>query len=194
MSTILEKFFSSFRCLLPPLLRVAQPLRHPRRVEPASHPCEVPVPGCVWQIVGHRPDAPQRRKQIAVPAGHHAVTTAARLEAIEHASGRWQLRRRQRCRAPVSSLACAGIPGRDEQEASIWSWQSPFMSACDPLIQAERRFKTRCLNRSRWDFFPCRGPVVPCLTLSLVCATYHSAVKPGNLDYDDKCSSRSRRD
>ena len=49
----------------------------------------------------------------------------------------------------------------------MWSWQSPFMSACDPLIQAERRFKARCLNRSRWDLFPCRGPVVPCRTLSL---------------------------
>jgi hypothetical protein len=31
------------------------------------------------------------------------------------------------------------------------SRQSPFMSACDPLIQAERRFKARFLNRSRWD-------------------------------------------
>src|SRR6266567_8290554 len=26
--------------------------RPARRVEPASHPCGVPVPGCVWQIVG----------------------------------------------------------------------------------------------------------------------------------------------
>ena len=47
----------------------------------------------------------------------------------------------------------------------MWSRQSPFTSACDPLIQAERRFKARCLDRSRWDLFPCRGPVVPCRTL-----------------------------
>src|SRR5215475_2671849 len=53
------------------------------------------------------------------------------------------------------------------------------MSACDPLIQAERRFKARCLNRSRWDLFPCRGSVVPCRTLSLVSATCHGNVKPG---------------
>lgn len=52
------------------------------------------------------------------------------------------------------------------------------MSACDPLIQAERRFKARCLNRSRWDLFPCRGPVVPCRTLSLVSATCNGTVKP----------------
>jgi len=52
------------------------------------------------------------------------------------------------------------------------------MSACDPLIQAERRFKARCLNRSRWDLFPCRGPVVPCRTLSLVSATCNGPVKP----------------
>ena len=57
------------------------------------------------------------------------------------------------------------------------SQKSPFMSACDPLIQAERRFKARCLNRSRWDLFPCRGPVVPCRTLSLVSATCNGAVK-----------------
>src|SRR5262249_27723040 len=68
---------------------------------------------------------------------------------------------------------------KDEQEVSMQSWQSPFMSACDPLIQAERRFKARCLNRSRWDLFPCRGPVVPCCTLSLVSATCKGTVKPG---------------
>jgi hypothetical protein len=45
------------------------------------------------------------------------------------------------------------------------------MSACDPLIQAERRFKAVGLNRSRWDLFPCRGPVVPCRTLTVVSAT-----------------------
>ena len=28
------------------------------------------------------------------------------------------------------------------------------MSACDPLIQAERRFKSRFLNRSRWELVP----------------------------------------
>jgi hypothetical protein len=33
----------------------------------------------------------------------------------------------------------------------MWSWRSPFMSACYPLIQAERRCKARCLNQSRWD-------------------------------------------
>src|SRR5262249_21771811 len=52
------------------------------------------------------------------------------------------------------------------------------MSACDPLIQAERRCNAHCLNRSRWDLFPCRGPVVPCRTLSPVSATCHGAVKP----------------
>src|SRR5262249_34785118 len=58
-----------------------------------------------------------------------------------------------------------GIPRRDEQEASMWTWQSPFMSACDPLIQAERRFKARCLNRSRWDCSLAAGrwcPVARC--------------------------------
>jgi hypothetical protein len=50
------------------------------------------------------------------------------------------------------------------------------MCACDPLIQAERRFKARCLNRSRWDLFPSRGPVVPCRTLSLVFATCKGTV------------------
>ena len=52
------------------------------------------------------------------------------------------------------------------------------MSACDPLIQAERRFKTARLNRSRWDLFPCRGPVVPCRTLCPVWATCRGTVKP----------------
>ncbi len=85
------------------------------------------------------------------PVGHHAVTTAARLLAAAHAPGRWRLHYRRQCRAPVSLLACEGIQGKDEQEVSICSRQSPFMSACDPLIQAERRFKARCLNRSRWD-------------------------------------------
>jgi len=51
------------------------------------------------------------------------------------------------------------------------------MSACDPLIQAERRFKARCLNRRRWDLFPCRGPEVPCRTLFLVSATCNGTVK-----------------
>ena len=37
-------------------------------------------------------------------------------------------------------LLAKGIQGKDEQEVSIWSRQSPFMGACDPLIQAERRF------------------------------------------------------
>ena len=52
------------------------------------------------------------------------------------------------------------------------------MSACDPPMQAERRFKARYLNQSRWDLFPCRGPVVPCRTLSLVSATCNGTVKP----------------
>jgi hypothetical protein len=56
------------------------------------------------------------------------------------------------------------------------------MSACDPLIQAERRFKLRCLNRSRWDLFPCRGPVAPCRTLSLVSATCDGTVKTTALE------------
>ena len=37
-----------------------------RRVEPASHACEVSAPGCVWQIVGHRPYAQQHRKQLGL--------------------------------------------------------------------------------------------------------------------------------
>jgi len=53
------------------------------------------------------------------------------------------------------------------------------MSACDPLLQAERRLKARCLNRSRWDLFPCRGSVVPCRTLPLVSVTRDGIVKPG---------------
>jgi len=39
------------------------------------------------------------------------------------------------------------------------------MSACDPLIQAERRCKARCLNRSRWDCSLAAGrwcPVAHC--------------------------------
>jgi len=51
------------------------------------------------------------------------------------------------------------------------------MSACDPLIQAERRFKAQCLNQRRWDLFPCRGPVVPCRTLHSVSATCKGTVK-----------------
>src|SRR5215471_21693348 len=99
------------------------------------------------------------------------------LEANAREPGRWRLHRRQRYCARVFWLACEGSREKDEQEASMRSWQSPFMSACDPLIQAERRFKARCLNRSRWDLFPCRGPVVPCRTLALVSATCKGTVK-----------------
>src|SRR5215472_2052167 len=53
------------------------------------------------------------------------------------------------------------------------------MSACDPLMQAERRCQARYLDRSRWDLFPCRGSVVPCRTLSLVSAICPGTVKTG---------------
>jgi hypothetical protein len=39
------------------------------------------------------------------------------------------------------------------------------MSACDPLIQAERRCKAHCLNRCRWDWSLAAGrwcPVARC--------------------------------
>ena len=36
------------------------------RVEPASYPCKVPVPGCVWQIVGQRPDPLQYWNQMGL--------------------------------------------------------------------------------------------------------------------------------
>src|SRR5213080_1422779 len=79
----------------------------------------------------------------------------------------------------ASFLACLR---RDSREGRAGSFdvvtEISFHGACDPLIQAERRFKARSLNRSRWDFFPCRGPVVPCRTLSLVSATWNGAVKP----------------
>jgi len=35
-------------------------------VEPACHPCEVTIPGCVRQIVGHGPDLQQHRKQMGL--------------------------------------------------------------------------------------------------------------------------------
>src|SRR6266403_4598453 len=47
----------------------------------------------------------------------------------------------------------------------MWSLRPPFMSACDPLIQAERRCNARCLNRSRWDCSLAAGrwcPVARC--------------------------------
>ena len=75
----------------------------------------------------------------------------------------------------------------------MWSWRSPFMSACDPLIQAERRFKARCLNRSRWDLFPCRGPVVPCRTLWPVSATCNGTVKPALSPRDEWLCLRTSR-
>ena len=40
--------------------------RPARRVEPAFHPCEVPVPGCVWQIVRYGPDPQQYWNQMGV--------------------------------------------------------------------------------------------------------------------------------
>ena len=36
------------------------------RIEPRSHAGEVPVSGCVWEIVGHRPDAQQYRKHMGL--------------------------------------------------------------------------------------------------------------------------------
>src|SRR6266853_6236158 len=47
----------------------------------------------------------------------------------------------------------------------MWSLRPPFMSACDPLIQAERRCNACCLNRSRWDCSLAAGrwcPVARC--------------------------------
>ena len=61
----------------------------------------------------------------------------------------------------------------------MWSRQSPFMSACDPLIQAERRFKARCLNRSRWDCSLAAGRWCPVARCTLVSATCKGTVKPG---------------
>src|SRR5262245_14161924 len=83
-----------------------------------------------------------RQRPRHVAAGQSEVTTGVQRAAAGHARGRWRLHRRKRCPAPVSWLACEGIRGRDDREASMWSWRSPFMSACDPLIQAERRCKT----------------------------------------------------
>ena len=42
------------------MIREVAQCRLALRVEPASHACEVPVPGCVWQIVGQGPDAQQQ--------------------------------------------------------------------------------------------------------------------------------------
>src|SRR5215469_6397910 len=79
----------------------------------------------------------------------------------------------------ASFLACLRREFREGRAGSFEVvMQSPFMSACDPLLQAERRFKAQCLNQSRWDLFPCRGPVVPCCTLSVVSATCTGTVKP----------------
>src|SRR5215831_5538549 len=79
----------------------------------------------------------------------------------------------------ASFLACLRRESREGRAGSFdVVTQSPFMSACHPLIQAERRFKALCLNQSRWDLFPCRGPVVPCRTLCLVSATCKGTVKP----------------
>src|SRR5438874_1188514 len=79
----------------------------------------------------------------------------------------------------ASFLACLR---RDSSEGRAGSFDvvitPPFKSACDPLIQAERRCKARCLDQSRWDLFPCRGSVVPCRTLPLVSATCRGTVKP----------------
>ena len=48
------------------MIREVAQCRLALRVEPASHACEVPVPGCVWQIVGQRPDPQQHRKQMGL--------------------------------------------------------------------------------------------------------------------------------
>ena len=48
------------------MIREVAQCRLAPRVEPASHACEVPVPGGVWQIVGQGPDAQQRRKQMGL--------------------------------------------------------------------------------------------------------------------------------
>jgi len=52
-----------------------------------------------------------------------------------------------------------------------------FMSACDPLEQAERRFKACCLNRSRWDCSLAAGRGA-LSHLYLVSATCKGTVKP----------------
>ena len=48
------------------MIREVAQRRPARRVEPAFHACEVPVPGCVRQIVGHGPDPQQHRKQMGL--------------------------------------------------------------------------------------------------------------------------------
>jgi len=44
------------------------------------------------------------------------------------------------------------------------------MSACDPLIQAERRFNAILSGSKQVGLFPCRGPAAPCRTLPPVSA------------------------
>jgi hypothetical protein len=37
-----------------------------RGIEPVFDPCEVPTPGCVWEIVRHGPDPHQHWKQVGL--------------------------------------------------------------------------------------------------------------------------------
>src|SRR5437764_696121 len=79
-------------------------------------PMPLPCPG-VALLLYPGPASLETHLRAPAPTGHRAVTTAAQLAAAGHAPGRRRLHRRLRCRAPVSWLACAGIPGRDEWEA-----------------------------------------------------------------------------
>src|SRR5207302_9268064 len=81
-----------------------------------TRPTRVPCPG-VALLLSPGPASLKTHIHAPAPTGHHVVTTAARLAVSGPAPGQWRVHRRQRCRAPVSWLACAGIPGRDEQEA-----------------------------------------------------------------------------
>src|SRR5207244_3321122 len=46
------------------MIREIAECRLVRSVEPAFHACQVPVPGCGWQIVGQAPDAQEHRKHM----------------------------------------------------------------------------------------------------------------------------------
>src|SRR4030095_119763 len=66
------------------------------------------------------------------------------------------------------------------------------MSACDPLIQAERRFNATLSGSKQVGLFPCRGPVVPCRTLPPVSATRDGTVKSAFTPYDERLSLRTK--
>ena len=118
------------------------------------------------------------------PYSRASTSWASRCDNGSLALGRWARAWSMAPGSPAampraSFLACLR---RDSSEGRAGSFDvvitPPFKSACDPLIQAERRCKARCLDQSRWDLFPCRGSVVPCRTLPLVSATCRGTVKP----------------